>query len=1088
MKSCLAVIQGKNFLLSALIAFISIWCLGPYLAIAGKMPFGSFLTRVITSFLVILGLLAFEYGKQFTFFSKDLPLPAEVENELTNLHIGLKNVLRVLFSNKIKSFLFKYRKPWYLVLGPTASGKTTLLQKADLNLKGLDNLPPMTITPTKYVNWWLGDDAIFIDMGGRYFKNQEETVSLLLSRFFQLLRRYRKFHPINGLILTVNLQELIINLRDQVQIKNLREAIDELTKQFKHFPIYLIITRCDTIEGFAEFFEDLGPEERNQIFGMSFPLEADAGSLPELFNEEYQALLTRLNQRIIWRLNKEHHLEKIGKIKNFPLQIEFLKNPLAKLLTLILPPASCQLRGIYFTSAFQKETPFNNLTKTLATAYDVHHTHSGFRLAPAKDFFIKQIFKRIIFQETSYFSTHQQPGKINFFTSLTLLVLTTCCFFILCSSYQFNLKTLQIATHVLQQGRLSHANTNPNGELDRLQTVLNNLAYKNQGAWYQQFPLFQTQQLQRKASIIYDKQLKTQFLDYLQRTLEIQLQNIQTEEVTQVYAALKAYLMLADHHHLDKKFLQNWFDNYWHQLSIDRSQLKKLNQHFSALLKNDLPSIELNTQLIDSKRLTLNSIPPAKLVLILLENHFQGSPIKILSEFHGNNLNHLPSEISGIYSILNFKQIYYHEIDKTCQEISKGDWVLGIVSQPGFSDIFLTQLSSEVKMLYLNEYASTWSNILSKIKAEEFQSLDQIAEMLDLLSNPKSPLLQLVHTIKNNTAPLSDSVEFSQQVSRHFLTLNLISADRLQNTNHAALLGVKTYIHKIIHSSDPNRAAYEAAKVRMENHYDALTLLLQQSHFLPEPLQSWHTTIAAESWRLILKQAQNYLNQIWVTTVYPQYVLLDQRYPLFKEASTDITLTDFATFFGNGGAMDTFFKTYLEPFIDSSELYWQWRNVEGQRINIPQATLEMFIRAALIQKMFFSNNTKFPAISFSLVPVELPTHVQSFSLNLDGQLLQFQKDNEQIISLTWPGPSPNQAEITFLDNQGRRSTLSQTGPWAWFRILDKSLLQSTSSSKHFKLSFRLNDNVAQYELYTNGIVNPFISGILNTFRCPENLF
>jgi type VI secretion system protein ImpL len=483
-------------------------------------------------------------------------------------------------------------------------------------------------------------------------------------------------------------------------------------------------------------------------------------------------------------------------------------------------------------------------------------------------------------------------------------------------------------------------------------------------------------------------------------------------------------------------------------------------------------------------------MPQSRLVLTILENHYQRSAVKLLPDLNANLFSSIPREIPGIFAISNFKNVYYTEIVKTCQEITNGDWVLGKNPQPSFSDILLNQLAMEVKAIYLNEYAVTWSDILTKIKLDNLQNLTQIVEMIDLLNNPQSPLLQLINTIKNNTQPLSDSIEFTQQVSSRFLSLSALSTDALKNTNQTSLIEVKAYLNKIISAPDVDQASYEAAKGRMSNPNgsDAISKLLQQARLLPEPLQTWHTSVAAECWRIILKNAQTALNRIWAANVFPQYTaIIDQRYPLFKESTTDVSMNDFANFFGNAGIMDTFFKTYLEPFVDNSRLYWEWKVVDGQRIQIPQTSLEMFIRAALIQKMFFSENTTSPGITFSLVPVDLDPKIQSFSLNLDGQVMVYQKDNEQIISLTWPGPQPNHTQITFIDDKGKRADLTETGPWSWFKILDKCQLESTTSPKHYKLSFDVGGHAANYELYTNGIVNPFIPGILNAFRCPPNL-
>jgi type VI secretion system protein ImpL len=39
------------------------------------------------------------------------------------------------------------------------------------------------------------------------------------------------------------------------------------------FPIYVLFTKADLIAGFIEFFNDLGQEERAQVWGMTLPMD-----------------------------------------------------------------------------------------------------------------------------------------------------------------------------------------------------------------------------------------------------------------------------------------------------------------------------------------------------------------------------------------------------------------------------------------------------------------------------------------------------------------------------------------------------------------------------------------------------------------------------------------------------------------------------------------------------------------------------------------------------------------------------------------------------------------------------------------------
>lgn len=1100
MKQITALLEQPHFkfYITVCFALLFIWLLGPEIAIAGKTPLASVLARIVITLILVAGFAYAKFKDHIKLLYKKNNFVYESEEVFTEtklLQDNFKAALRCIHPNVIKSFLFRYEKPWFLLLGPAGSGKTTLLTKSDLELKNLDNLPPLSIAPTKHVNWWFSEEAVFIDLGGRYLQDKQtydgEQNQSVLKNFFKLLNRYRRQQPLNGLVLTINLQELVVDVKLQSQLKKIRFVVQELLENFPPFPIYLILTRCDFIEGFTEFFEDLNLEERNQIFGIKFPLFTQPQTLPQLFNEEFNTLLQHLHERVLWRLHQENNHDKQAKIKNFPLQMEFLKAPLAKLLNLIFPESSLNLRGIYLTSSLQKDSTINNLTRSIAQAFDIVPTRTGMPLALSKSFFIPELFKRIIIPESKYFNA----GNKNHHVRFACLILGLLAVFLgtkfYSDSFNHNLAAIKSATNMVTAIKQEQNNNDQLiKQLNMLLAMMGELS-KVQTRWYHTVGLQEANSLNSNASALYYSLLEKQFANYLQHTVENQLQMNQNQNSSQLYATLKTYMMFADTQHYDKKAIHSWFRDYWQKITADTKKQNQLEIHLSNYLNKFTPHLPINNQLVDNTRQILNSLSRAKLVLAILQNQYPRPAIKLFSNPENNLFSDIPNEIPAIFNIANFRDIYYTEILNTCKDFSNGNWVLGLPqTSEKFSDFVYNQLTNEVKALYLNEYAAIWGDILAKIKIDDLPNLPQIAKVVESLNNPQSPIIQLLTTIKTNTQPISNSIEFTQQVSSRFLALSSLSDELLKNTHQFPLTNLKEYLSKIINTNDMDKSCYEAARTRMENHNenDCISSVLQQAHLQPEPIQTWYTTIAAETWRLLLKNAENYLNRIWIATVYPQYeALLDKRYPLFKESTTEASLADFTNFFAVNGTMDTFFKNYLQPFVDNSRLYWEWKNIDGQRINIPQATLEMFIRAALIQKMFFPEDNRTPGINFSLVPVELSPNTQSFTLNLEGQTVIFQKDNEQIISLNWPGPQPNHVELSFVDDQGKKLNIAESGVWAWFKILDKCHLESTSNPKHYKLTFEINGTTAKYELFTSGIVNPFIPGILNAFRCPENL-
>jgi type VI secretion system protein ImpL len=86
--------------------------------------------------------------------------------------------------------------------------------------------------------------------------------------------------------------------------------------------------------------------------------------------------------------------------------------------------------------------------------------------------------------------------------------------------------------------------------------------------------------------------------------------------------------------------------------------------------------------------------------------------------------------------------------------------------------------------------------------------------------------------------------------------------------------------------------------------------------------------------------------------------------------------------------------------------------------------------------------------------------------------------------LQWTGAS-GQAQLEFLPASGS-PPLSETGPWAWFKLLDQAQIQPIGASQ-FRMTFQLGGQQAIYELRLPSDYNPFRLRELEGFRCPDTL-
>src|SRR5262245_15645094 len=72
-------------------------------------------------------------------------------------------------SSKKRQYL--YELPWYILIGPPGSGKTTALLNSGLKFPLADKFgkdPLRGVGGTRNCDWWFSDDAILLDTAGRY--------------------------------------------------------------------------------------------------------------------------------------------------------------------------------------------------------------------------------------------------------------------------------------------------------------------------------------------------------------------------------------------------------------------------------------------------------------------------------------------------------------------------------------------------------------------------------------------------------------------------------------------------------------------------------------------------------------------------------------------------------------------------------------------------------------------------------------------------------------------------------------------------------------------------------------------------------
>ena len=419
--------------LGVLLVAMLIWLAGPMVAFAGHAPLEAPLWRLVAIAVVILAVLAW-YGIRRLRAGRansamisalaaapaaDAAPPAEdlsaadvkAMEERAAKALDMMRGARVGAQRELV-----YELPWYVIIGPPGAGKTTALRNCGLHFPAAQEVgaaPVRGIGGTRTADWWFTDKAVLIDTAGRYTtQDSDEAVDAKAwLGFLDILKRYRPRQPLTGVIVALPAPDLLAADEGEVQAhaRAIRARINEIAQRFGvRTPVYLLLTKMDLLAGFTEFFDDMDATGREQVWGHTFPLLTEAGApAPGVAGagEAFDALVRRLDARLLTRVQAERDMERRGLIFGFPQQVAALRAPLQPLLDTIAretrfePPPL--VRGVYFTSGTQFGRPIDRLLASLSAKFGVSATAVGGTAGKGRSYFLQDLLNKVMFPEAA---------------------------------------------------------------------------------------------------------------------------------------------------------------------------------------------------------------------------------------------------------------------------------------------------------------------------------------------------------------------------------------------------------------------------------------------------------------------------------------------------------------------------------------------------------------------------------------------------------------------------------------------------------------------------------------------------------------
>ncbi|HEY5899249.1 MAG TPA: type VI secretion protein IcmF/TssM N-terminal domain-containing protein, partial [Burkholderiales bacterium] len=151
--------------------------------------------------------------------SLDADSAQRAAHELTVLRKRFQDALAVLRKSRFRTPQGERRTvsqlPWYMFIGAPGSGKTTALLNAGLRFPLGDpragEQALQGVGGTRNCDWWFTDQAVLVDTAGRYTtqESDHQADSAAWLGFLDLLKRFRPRQPLNGVIITLSISDLV---------------------------------------------------------------------------------------------------------------------------------------------------------------------------------------------------------------------------------------------------------------------------------------------------------------------------------------------------------------------------------------------------------------------------------------------------------------------------------------------------------------------------------------------------------------------------------------------------------------------------------------------------------------------------------------------------------------------------------------------------------------------------------------------------------------------------------------------------------------------------------------------------------------
>jgi type VI secretion system protein ImpL len=1131
-----------------LVALIA-WFAGPYFAFADVRPLQSAVARLTFILALAIVYAAWIQFRQFRRAQAGEQLvsapPRAAGAETAQLRQRFEAAVDTLKRSRRKGLASLYELPWYIVIGPPGSGKTTVLVNSGLSFPLAQKFGKEALRGvggTRNCDWWFTDEAVLLDTAGRYTTqdSDSQTDSAGWGAFLKLLCKYRRRQPINGVLVALSAQDLLTLGEKELErhAVAIRERLDELGRFIRiDVPVYLIVTKTDLVAGFTEFFDDLGQAARAQVWGTTFPLAlTQSDGATDAFGREFDGLIERLQQRVPSRLEGERDPRRRGAVLAFPRQMTVLRPVIDSLLKRVFSTSGFDrrllLRGVYLTSGTQEGMPIDRVLGSVARTLGVSANVAPPPGSRGKSFFVESLLRKVIFQESGLAGADRrfqlQRIVLQSVAYVACGVVAILGLIALSVSYRANAAYVdEVATAA---GKLTATRVTPGDlEADRVLDRLDSLRavsasagkYENDVPWSMRVGLYRGGALGVAARDAYTRELNGVLPGVLGARFATQLEANESSP-DRLYEYLKGYLMLAQAEHRDLDYLRYLSRIEWQQLyPDDEATAQRLSEHFDELLpdRNRLRSISMDRALVDQSRATLRSasLPALMYSRLKLEYADEGkSPLRLdLASGAGAPLifvrrSGLPlsEPMPALYTRAVFREINTTGKLDLIRQFASDAWVFGgdpldLARSAG--------LITDVISLYEQDYIRAWDEVLRDVTLKPTSNAKELADVLSIASGASSPFKGLLSVVSSNTDLLREEKSAAGEAAKRMLDGRAAQLVRIlgSQSSGSERPGARVAAHfaplRQLMTGGGGSAQIDSVLLALGDTQRRLQSMgsgLGDTNALDALTRNGEAD-ALRSLQLVARQLPvpvgDMISQIGART--ERVAVSEARLDLARRYNQQVLrecrdLVEGRYPVSRNSSVDVPLADFTRVFgpNGSFDTFFRdnlaplvdtsttpWRWRQGAAPIGGSSGLLRQFQAVQKIRDVFFARGQSPEARFSLAPEFMDASVVRFSLDVDGQGFEYRHGPQQSRPFAWPGTA-GQASFAFDGVGGAIPGLTRTGPWAWFRLLEQARIQRESDAR-YRVTFTAGEKSVRLVLEAASGRNPFGLNGFAGFSC-----